>query len=340
MDGDLQNDPRDIPRLLEEIERGADIVSGWRRERQDLLLLRKIPSWIANWIIRGATGVPIHDQGCSLKAYRREVIEGLDLYADMHRFIALLTMPMGTSIAEIQVRHHPRVAGTSKYGLGRVFRVLTDLVTIQMLTRFRESPIRWFALLGTPFLLGTLLAGLAAFWSWGDSIGVLHPLRAVRRGGRRRGRFRPRHPRRLPRMGSGGLSDRGVPQVSVLVPVSDSPQPVGDIHREILPELEKITPEYELLYLVGTPETRSAFAFCSALAEPTRRSCSPPASIALEGRSCSRFLATSRPTPAQSRPSTRRSRTGRTWPLDPDRPGPGARRRASNPGCSIDWFRG
>jgi glycosyltransferase involved in cell wall biosynthesis len=170
MDGDLQNDPRDIPRLLEEIERGADIVSGWRRRRQDLLLRRKLPSLVANWIIRCATGVPIHDQGCSLKAYRRRVVEGLDLYADMHRFIAVLAMPMGTSVTEIEVQHHPRVSGVSKYGLWRVFRVLTDLLAIQMLTRFRESPIRWFALLSAPFLLGAFLAALAAFWSEEESL--------------------------------------------------------------------------------------------------------------------------------------------------------------------------
>jgi hypothetical protein len=97
-------------------------------------------------------------------------VEGLDLYADMHRFIAILTMPLGASITEIEVRHHPRVAGSSKYGLWRVFRVLTDLLAIQMLTRFRESPIRWFAILGAPFLIGAVSAGLAALWSWGDSI--------------------------------------------------------------------------------------------------------------------------------------------------------------------------
>jgi glycosyltransferase involved in cell wall biosynthesis len=162
MDGDLQNDPRDIPRLLEPLSRGADVVSGWRKGRQDTLLLRKIPSWIANGLIRLVTRVPIHDQGCSLKAYRREMVQGLDLYADMHRFIAVLTMSVGASIAEVEVRHHPRVAGTSKYGLSRVFKVITDLLTIQMITRFRESPLRWFALLGTPFLLATPLCILLA----------------------------------------------------------------------------------------------------------------------------------------------------------------------------------
>ena len=165
MDGDLQNDPTDIGRLLEKLEEGADVVSGWRRKRQDGLVLRKIPSWVANRLIRWLLRVPIHDQGCSLKAYRREVIESLDLYADMHRFIAVLTMPLGARIEEIEVTHHPRTAGESKYGVSRVLMVLADLVTLEMLTPFRESPLRWFALLGTPFLCGSLLAGIAALLS-------------------------------------------------------------------------------------------------------------------------------------------------------------------------------
>jgi hypothetical protein len=154
LDGDLQNDPADLPRLLERIEAGADVVSGWRRNRQDKMLVRKIPSWIANRLIRFATQVPIHDQGCSLKAYRRDVVERLRLWSDMHRFIAVLTMPTGAAIEEIEVRHHPRVAG--------IFKVVADLLTIQMLTRFRESPLRWFGLLGLPFLLGSLVTGAAS----------------------------------------------------------------------------------------------------------------------------------------------------------------------------------
>jgi len=166
LDGDLQNDPRDIPRLLERLERGADVVSGWRLDRQDAMVLRKVPSWLANRLIRWVTGVPIHDQGCSLKAYRREVIEGLSLYSDMHRFIAILTMPQGAAIDEIEVRHHPRTAGESKYGLSRVLKVLADLLAIQMLTRFRKSPTRWFGLVGAPFLLGSILAAVASIWTW------------------------------------------------------------------------------------------------------------------------------------------------------------------------------
>jgi glycosyltransferase involved in cell wall biosynthesis len=162
MDGDLQNDPKDIPRLIDRLREGADVVSGWRRNRQDTLILRKVPSWVANRLIRLVTRIQIHDQGCALKAYRREVVRGLDLYADMHRFIAVLSLGLGASIAEIEVAHHPRVAGTSKYGISRTLRVLADLFTIQMITRFRERPIRWFGLLSVPFVLASLLAaGLA-----------------------------------------------------------------------------------------------------------------------------------------------------------------------------------
>ena len=162
MDGDLQNDPRDIPKLLEALHAGANVASGWRKDRQDTLVLRKIPSWIANRLIRAVTGVRVHDQGCSLKAYRREVIESLDLYGDMHRFIAILTMATGAEIAEVEVRHHARVRGVSKYGISRTFKVIADLFTIQMLTWFREQPLRFFALIGMPALLATLAAGLGS----------------------------------------------------------------------------------------------------------------------------------------------------------------------------------
>jgi glycosyltransferase involved in cell wall biosynthesis len=170
LDGDLQNDPRDIPRLLERIQRGADMVSGWRVDRKDGLWLRRLPSQQANRLIRWITGVPIHDQGCSLKAYRREVLERLRIYSDMHRFIGVLAMPTGAAIDEIEVLHHPRVAGVSKYGLSRIYKVIADLLTIQMLTRFRESPMRWFALVGAPFLIAALATGLIAIWQWGESL--------------------------------------------------------------------------------------------------------------------------------------------------------------------------
>jgi glycosyltransferase involved in cell wall biosynthesis len=166
MDGDLQNDPSDIPRLLEEIARGADVVSGWRKARQDSLLLRKLPSWVANRLIRWVTGIPIHDQGCSLKAYRAEVIRGLDLYGDQHRFIAVLTVPLGARIREIEVKHHPRIAGSSKYGISRTLKVLIDIFNLQMLTRFRENPIRSFGALSLPIFAIGAVAGVAAIARW------------------------------------------------------------------------------------------------------------------------------------------------------------------------------
>ena len=170
LDGDLQNDPRDIPLLVERIEAGADVVSGWRRDRQDTLVLRKVPSWVANRLIQRMTRVPVHDQGCSLKAYRRQVIQGLDLYSDMHRFVVVLTMPLGARIEEVVVRHHARVAGESKYGISRVFKVLADLLTIKMLTTFRQRPSRWFAWIGLPFLVLAVLFSMISLWSWQDSL--------------------------------------------------------------------------------------------------------------------------------------------------------------------------
>jgi glycosyltransferase involved in cell wall biosynthesis len=170
MDGDLQNDPLDIPRLLERLTQGADVVSGWRKNRQDTLILRKVPSWVANRLIRLVTGIEIHDQGCALKAYRKEVVRSLDLYADMHRFVAVLSLGLGASIAEIEVAHHPRVAGTSKYGISRTLRVLADLFTIQMITRFRERPIRWFGLLSAPFVVASLCAAVIALVSPDSSV--------------------------------------------------------------------------------------------------------------------------------------------------------------------------
>jgi glycosyltransferase involved in cell wall biosynthesis len=181
LDGDLQNDPRDIPALLERIERGADVVSGWRRQRHDTLLLRKIPSWIANRITRAITGVSIHDQGCSLKAYRSPVIRALDLYGDMHRFIAVLTMPLGARIEEVEVHHHPRRAGTSKYGISRTFKVVVDLCALQMLTRFRARPLRWFALLASPFLAGAL--AFLLLWPFAPRDSVVFPATATLLGG-------------------------------------------------------------------------------------------------------------------------------------------------------------
>ena len=159
LDGDLQNDPADIPRLLDELDRGFDIVCGWRRHRKDRFATRLLPSRIANKMISWTTGVRIHDTGCSLKAYRAWVVRSLDLYSDMHRFIAALAAGVGARVSEVPVRHHARQFGRSKYGLGRVFRVLVDLLAIKMLIQFSHHPIRWFTLLAMPlFVAAPLLA--------------------------------------------------------------------------------------------------------------------------------------------------------------------------------------
>jgi glycosyltransferase involved in cell wall biosynthesis len=146
LDGDLQNDPADIPRIVAKLDEGYDLVAGYRERRQDRLLTRKIPSWLANRIIRGITGVDIRDNGCSLKGYRREVLDRLHLYSDMHRFIpAVAATTAGARIAEIPVRHHARRFGKSKYGLTRIAKVLADLLTILMIRSFRERPLALFA---------------------------------------------------------------------------------------------------------------------------------------------------------------------------------------------------
>jgi glycosyltransferase involved in cell wall biosynthesis len=147
LDGDLQNDPRDIPRLVAKLNEGHDLVTGYREHRKDRWLTRKVPSWIANRIIRSMSGVPIRDNGCSLKVYRREVLQRVRLYSDMHRFIpAIAASVAGASIAEIPVRHHARQFGTSKYGLSRISAVLGDLLTITMIRSFRERPLLLFSI--------------------------------------------------------------------------------------------------------------------------------------------------------------------------------------------------
>ncbi len=133
MDGDLQNDPADIPHLLDKLEEDYDLVCGWRKERQDKFWSRRVPSVVANWIIGKVTGVTIHDNGCSLKAYRSEVIKQVPLYGEMHRFIPAMTTVVGARIAEIVVQHHPRIFGTSKYGLGRIWRVILDILAFKLI---------------------------------------------------------------------------------------------------------------------------------------------------------------------------------------------------------------
>ena len=148
MDGDLQNDPTDIPKFLEKIDEGYDIVCGWRHKRQDKLISRKIPSMAANWIIGKITGVPIKDNGCSLKAYRAEIIKSIPLYSDMHRFIPAMTSMAGTTVAQLKVNHAPRRFGVSKYGISRIYKVIIDLLVIKTLLTFQSRPMHLFALVG------------------------------------------------------------------------------------------------------------------------------------------------------------------------------------------------
>lgn len=158
LDGDLQNDPADIELLLTKIAEGYDMVVGWRFKRQDKLVSRKIPSRIANWLIGKVTGIPITDNGCSLKAFRATLIKSIPLYAEMHRFIPAMASIAGPRIAEIKVRHHARQFGTSKYGLSRVYKVLLDLMVIKTIASFAPRPLLWFSLLCAPLTLIGLLA--------------------------------------------------------------------------------------------------------------------------------------------------------------------------------------
>ncbi len=148
IDGDLQNDPADIPALLAKMEEGYDLVSGWRKERQDAALTRLLPSKIANWLIGKVTGVKLHDYGCSLKAYRSELVADMHLYGELHRFLPALAYIEGARITEIPVRHHARRYGQSKYGLGRTFRVIMDLVTVFFMKKFLTRPMHVFGLFG------------------------------------------------------------------------------------------------------------------------------------------------------------------------------------------------
>jgi glycosyltransferase involved in cell wall biosynthesis len=173
MDGDLQNDPRDIPLLVATLRGGYDLVAGYRLRRQDRVITRKIPSWVANRLIARLTGVRVRDNGCSLKAYRRTVLQQLDLYSDMHRFLpALAAATANARITEIPVRHHPRRFGTSKYGLSRIGKILADLMTIKMISSFRERPLTLFAiasilpLLGAALTAGAWIYGVIEGWGW------------------------------------------------------------------------------------------------------------------------------------------------------------------------------
>ena len=161
MDGDLQNDPLDIPLFVESIAAGNDIVVGWRHKRQDRMLTRKVPSVVANWLIAKITGVPIRDNGCSLKAYRRPVIQSVPLYSEMHRFIPAMLSVTGARLAELKVRHHARRFGESKYGLSRIFKVLSDLITVKTLIASISRPLVWFGRIAAPHILISVIFAIA-----------------------------------------------------------------------------------------------------------------------------------------------------------------------------------
>jgi glycosyltransferase involved in cell wall biosynthesis len=165
MDGDRQNDPADIPRLLAKLDEGFDVVSGWRRQRQDRLITRKVPSWLANRLVARISGVTLHDFGCTMKAYRRRVLEGVRLYGEMHRFIPIFATWQGAKVTELEVNHRARTAGKTKYGLGRTFNVVLDLLLIRFFQRYAQRPIHLFGRIGLYSMLfsGLSFAGMLYF---------------------------------------------------------------------------------------------------------------------------------------------------------------------------------
>ena len=164
MDGDLQNDPADIPRLLAKIEEGYDVVSGWRKDRMDAFLNRKLPSIMANLFISRLTGVHLHDYGCTLKAYRREVLDEINLYGEMHRFVPALASQVGARMTEIPVNHRHRLHGVSKYGLSRTMRVVLDLMTVKFLLNYSTKPIQIFGKLGIYTLIAASVSGATTLY--------------------------------------------------------------------------------------------------------------------------------------------------------------------------------
>jgi len=164
IDGDRQNDPADIPAMVEKLNEGYDVVSGWRKVRHDKALTRRLPSRMANWLIARITGVALHDFGCTLKAYRREVVAEMRLYGEMHRFIPALASWSGAHICEMVVNHRPRTAGLAKYGLARTFKVVLDLITVKFLGSFSTKPLYIFGGLGALSALGAICCGLVVLY--------------------------------------------------------------------------------------------------------------------------------------------------------------------------------
>ena len=162
LDGDLQNDPADIPKLLDKLGEGYDVVSGWRIDRKDAALKRNLPSRMANWLISKISGIHLHDYGCSLKAYKKHVVKGVKLYGEMHRFIPIYASWQGGKVTEIPVNHHPRIHGSSKYGLERVIKVLLDLMVVKFLASYANKPIYVFGGFG---LLSVAFAFVAGLWA-------------------------------------------------------------------------------------------------------------------------------------------------------------------------------
>ncbi len=162
MDADLQNDPADIPSLLAKLDEGYDVVSGWRKDRKDKSLSRKLPSFIANRLIAFITGVSIHDYGCTLKAYRKEILEGVHLYGEMHRFIPAYAAWNGARVTEIPVTHHPRTVGKSKYNISRTLKVVLDLLVVKFLTTYMSRPIHFFGVLGLVSIILGFTTGILA----------------------------------------------------------------------------------------------------------------------------------------------------------------------------------
>jgi len=164
LDGDRQNDPADIPAMVQHLRFGYDLVHGWRQRRQDGWLLRRLPSMAANWLIRKVTDCPVHDLGCALKAMRREIADELDLHGDMHRFMAISARQRGARCLEVVVNHRPRTAGKAKYGLGRTMRVILDLITVKFITQFSTRPMRLFGRLGLTSLLASAVCLVLAIF--------------------------------------------------------------------------------------------------------------------------------------------------------------------------------